>query len=120
MEEEEAEDEELKLNFNLSNQRIRELESQKIALERELATLRATNVGVMTIQNTNIDYTAACHALGAQNDKLRNQIREAQMGRSISASQIPSSNYSPRRQQLMNHLEKLRIENNNLRHQLST
>lgn len=103
----------------MSNQRIRELERQKIQLERELATLRATNIGGMMIQNTNIDYTAACHALRAQNDKLRTQIREAQMGKSISASQIPSVTYSPRRQQLMAHLDRLRIENNNLRAQLS-
>lgn len=120
VEEEEEQDEELKLNFDLSGQRIQELEREKIALERELATLRATNIGAMMIQNTNIDYTAACAALRAQNDKLRMQIREVQMGKSISASQIPSASgiYSPRRQQLMAHLDKLRIENSQLRQQM--
>lgn len=118
VEEEEAQDEELKLNFDLSNQRIRELEQEKIALEKELALLRATNIGSMMIQNTNIDYTAACAALRAQNDKLRTQIRQAQMGKSISASQIPSGIYSPRRQQLMAHLDKLRVENSQLRQQM--
>jgi hypothetical protein len=77
VEEEEAEDQELKLNHELSAQRIQDLEHEKIQLEAELTRLTALNVGHMMVQNTNIDYTAACIALQTQNEKLRNEIRNA-------------------------------------------
>ena len=77
VEEEEAEDKELRLNHELSIKRITDLEGEKIRLERELSRLLAGNVGAMMVQNTNIDYTHACAALQAQNDKLRNEIRSA-------------------------------------------
>jgi len=119
IEEEEAEDQELRLNHELSIKRITDLESEKIRLERELSRLLAGKVGAMMIQNTNIDYTHACAALQAQNDKLRNEIRNAQLTRGSQAQQsFQFASLNPRQIELMNQLEKVKNENSYLRAQL--
>ena len=119
VEEEEAEDQELLLNHNLSMQRIRDLEMEKINLESELNRLVSLNVNVHTIQNTNINYTTACEALERENAKLRAQIGNAQITRDsiIKASMMPG-NMSSRQSELVQHLEKLTTENNFLRQAL--
>ena len=115
VEEEEAEDQELRLNHELSAQRIYDLQNEKAGLERELTRLISMNVGQMMVQNTNIDYTNACIALQTQNEKLSNEIRNAQMNRgSYVNSQVGthlSNILNPRQAELMRQLEKLKQEN---------
>jgi hypothetical protein len=123
VEEEEEEDQELRLNHELSSQRIRDLEREKMNLERDLGYLSAKNVGAMMMfQNTNIDYTNACVALQNQNEKLRNEIRNAQMTR---GSYINNGNQSlnlstlnPKQNELLQQLDKLKNENGYIRAQL--
>jgi hypothetical protein len=120
VEEEEAEDQELKLNHQLSMQRINELQMEKARLEADLARLMASNVGGTMIQNTNIDYTAACMELQNLNNQLRAQIRDAQTGRGSFLHNPVTHVQSPRQAELMRNLERLRNENNYLRQQMST
>ena len=119
VEEEEVEDQELKLNHDLSVKRIQELEIEKINLERELARLEANNIGVHLIQNTNIDYTAACTKLQEQNEKLRIEIQQAQLGYPLQTITTNTMTLSPRKATLMQQLEQLKQENYYLRQQLA-
>ena len=73
------------------------------------------------VQNTNIDYTNACIALQSQNEKLRNEIRNAQMTRGsyINGNQsLNLSTLNPKQSELLQQLDKLKSENGHIRAQL--
>ena len=109
----------------MTNQRISNLEHEKVRLMQELEGLRQRG-GVRPNQNTNIDYSQAIRELSQKNEDLRSRLNNYRMGRRESnrnalsvpteSSPIrPGTSPNPRYDDLLRQYDQMRRDNQNLK-----